>query len=240
MIGNSSTDREKKYNNPELERLIGNFLVEYGTTLMVIEYDKEHSKYNPIKTYLSEDEKNLLEIDLISMYFSSLKTFAGQTNIQNLSNLEIHGSNIKVQIFYLFDKYMIIAFLNSNTELNLKKKTLIIKFFEDMIRKNQFEFKHFNASKSRKTISILENKGRSWLKKLNKNYLENYKNKYLKKHEFIEEITRDIKPLIRTVIYEYLEHIQEDIVDNISREINNKIQDVLFRFDPKDTRDDSI
>ncbi len=63
---------------------------------MVFEYDRNtENSYGPIKSYLSEDDKNLLELDLISMFFSSLKTFAGQTNIQNLSNLEIHGSNIK-------------------------------------------------------------------------------------------------------------------------------------------------
>lgn len=34
--------------------------------------------------YLCEDQKNLLEMDLISMYFSSLRAFAGQTNIQKI------------------------------------------------------------------------------------------------------------------------------------------------------------
>ena len=57
---------------------------------MVFEYDnKNEGNYGPIKSYLSESDKNLLEIDLISMYFSSFKTFVGQINIQNLSNLEI-------------------------------------------------------------------------------------------------------------------------------------------------------
>ncbi|MFW9828030.1 MAG: hypothetical protein ACFFEY_10580 [Candidatus Thorarchaeota archaeon] len=207
---------------------------QHGNTLMVIEYNfKNLKEYRPIKTYISENEKNLLEIDLISMYFSSLKIFAAQTNIQNLSNLELHGSNIKVQIFYLFQKYMIIAFLNSKTELNLYIKTQIITYFEDMITKNEFEFKHYNASKSRTIINVLENKGRFWLNRLNKNYLHRYKNNYLEQHQFINEITREIKSVITDILFEYLENIQEEIVDNISREINNKIQDILYRFDPK-------
>lgn len=206
---------------------------QYGNTHMVFEYaSKNKNNYGPIKSYLSEDEKNFLEIDLISMYFSSFKTFAGQTNIQNLSNLEIHGSNIKVKIFFLFDNFMIIIFLNSNTELNLKDKTSIVQYFEDQITKYEFEFKHFNAAKSRKILSMLENKGNAWLKRINKSYLETYRDSYLKKHEIIDELTREIDPIIEKVLYEYLEYIQDDIVNNVSKEIKNKIQDMLFGFNP--------
>jgi hypothetical protein len=214
--------------------LIGCLIADqYGNTIMVIEYNsKNGSNFGPIKSYLSENEKNLLEIDLISMYFSSLKTFAGQTNIQNLSNLEIHGSNIKVQIFFLFENYMIIIFLNSNTELNLKEKKQIVNYFKKNLIKYEFEFKNFNVTKSRKILSILEDKGKVWLKQINKNYLRNYKDTYLKKHETLDELTSEIEPIIKGILYEYLEHIQEDIVNNISKEIKNKIQDILFGFDP--------
>ncbi len=203
----------------------------YGNTLMVFEYNlKNQDNYGPIKSYLSEDEKSLLEIDLISMYFSSLKIFAGQTNIQNLSNLEIHGSNIKILIFFLFENYMIILFLNSKTELSLKEKSCIVEYFKDKIKKFQFEFKYFNASKSRKVFKILENKGNAWLKKLNRNYLQNFKKSYFKKHEMIEEIKSRIAPIIERVLHEYFENIQEDIVSNVSKEIQNQIQDKLFNF----------
>lgn len=227
----SSAHNSCNFNNipPIIGVLIGD---QYGNSLMVIEYDSnKNSNFNPIKSYLSEDEKNLLEMDLISMYFSSLRVFAGQTNIQNLSNLEIHGSNIKVQIFFLFDKYMIILFLNSKTELNLKEKTLIVKHFEEILTKYEFEFKHFNAAKSRKILGMLETKGKVWLKKLNKNYLHNFENIYLKRHEVIDELTRDIEPVIKKVLSEYLKYIPEEIMRNISKEINTKIQDLLFGFD---------
>ena len=96
---------------------------QYGNTIMVIDYDpKDRTKYGPIKSYLIDDDKKLLELDLISMYFSSFRTFAEQTNIKNLSHLEIHGSNIKVQIYFVYEKYMIIVFLNTNTGLNSKEK----------------------------------------------------------------------------------------------------------------------
>ncbi len=204
-----------------------------GNTLMVFEYDSKNiSNYGPIKSYLSEHERNFLEIDLVSMYFSSFKAFAGQTNIQNLSNLEIHGSNIKVQIFFLFNKYMIILFLNSKTDLSLAHKTKIMEYFEDKISKFKFEFKHFNAAKSRKILSMLENKGKAWLKQLNKYYLQTFEDSYLKKHEIIEEISRQIEPIIEKTLNEYLENIQDDIVNNVTKEIKNQIQDKLFGFDP--------
>ncbi|MFX1594182.1 MAG: hypothetical protein ACFFCL_15940 [Promethearchaeota archaeon] len=206
---------------------------QYGNTILVNEYNsKNKNNFGPIKSYLSENEKNLLEIDLISMYFSSLKTFAGQTNIQNLSNLEIHGSNIKVQIFFLFDNYMIIIFLNSNTELSLKDKTQIIRYFKDKLTKYEFEFKHFNAAKSRKILGMLSNKGNAWLKQINKNYLQTYKDSYLKQQEIIDELRSEIGPIIDKVLHEYLENIPENIVNNVSKEIQNKIQDKLFGFNP--------
>jgi len=206
---------------------------QHGNTLMVFEYDsKNENDYGTIKSYLSDHQKSLLEIDLISMYFSSFKAFAGQTNIQNLSNLEIHGSNIKVQIFFLFNKYMIIFFLNSKTDLSLKEKKQIIEYFEDKIIKFEFEFTHFNAARSRKILSILETKGKAWLKKLNKNYLQTYSDSYLKKQEILNVLSSQIEPIIEKILNEYLENIEEDIVNNISKEIKNQIQDKLFEFDP--------
>lgn len=204
---------------------------QYGNTLMVFEYEGRNThNYGPIKSYLSEDDKSLLEIDLISMYFSSFKSFAGQTNIQNLSNLEIHGSNIKVQIYFLFDKFMIIIFLNSKVDLSLKEKTQIVQYFEEQLINHEFEFKYFNALDSRKAIRILENKGKSWLKKLNRNYIETFKNAFLKKHEIIEMVMDKITPVIQKELIEYFEGIPEDIVNNVSKEIRNKIQDKICEF----------
>jgi len=203
-----------------------------GNTLMVFEYgSKNKDNYKPIKSYLSEHYRNVLEIDLVSMYFSSFNAFANQTNIKNLSNLEIHGSNIKVQIFFLFNKYMIILFLNSKTDLSLAQKTKIIKYFEDRVVKFEFEFMHFNAAKSRKILGMLENKGKAWLKQLNKSYLQTFKDSYLKKQEIIEELSRQIEPIIEKTLNEYLENIEDDIVNNVRKEIKNQIQDKLFGFD---------
>ncbi len=204
---------------------------QYGNTIMVIEYDSaEKNNYGPIKSYILEDDRNLLEIDLVSMYFSSFRTFAEQTNIQNISHLEIHGSNIKVQIYFVCNKYMIIIFLNSNTGLNSKEKTQIIRYFEDLLAKYGYEFINFNSSNSRRIITILENRGKLWLKMFNKSYLKKYKEIYLKKHEIVEELIKKIGPIIQNELYEYLKYVPDDILNNLSKEIKNKIQDKLFDY----------
>ena len=220
------------YNFNKIPPIIGIITADqFGNTLMVFEYDnKDEGKYGPIKSYLSENDKNLLEIDLISMYFSSFKTFAGQTNIQNLSNLEIHGSNIKVQIYFLFDRFMVVLFLNSKVDLNLKEKTQIIQYFEDNLLKYKFEFKHFNASNSRKIIRTLEDKGKAWLKKLNKTFIHTIQNAFLKKHEILDIIMNQIAPIIETELVENLEGIPEDVIHDMSKELRNKIQDKICEF----------
>ena len=204
---------------------------QYGNTITVFEYgSKSENGYGPIKSYLSEGDKSLLELDLISMYLSSFKIFAGQTNIKNLSHLEIYGSNIKVQIYFLFD-YMVIVFLNSQTNLTSKERTQVLKYCEDKLSKYKHEFENFNDARSRAVLRILESKGKNWLKKFNIKYIQTYKNIYLRKHETIEKSMSEIGLIIQNELYAYLEYVPDEILNNISKEIRNKIQDKLFDFD---------
>ena len=205
---------------------------QYGNTITVFEYDsKDEKDFGPIKSYLSEGEKDLLEIDLISMYLSSFKIFAGQTNIKNLSRLEIYGSNIKVQIYFLFE-YMVIVFLNSQTNLTSKERTQVLKYCEDKLIKYKYEFENFNDKGSRGTLRILENNGKNWLKKFNVKYLQAFKNIHLRKLETIEKSMSEIGLIIQNELYEYLEHVPDEILNNLSKELKNKIQDKLFEFNP--------
>ncbi|MFX0059035.1 MAG: hypothetical protein ACFE85_07120 [Candidatus Hodarchaeota archaeon] len=218
------------YNFNEIPPVIGIIIADqYGNTITVYEYnDKEKSNYGPITSYLSNEDKNLLEIDLISMYFSSFKIFAGQTNIKNLSNLEIYGSNIKIQIYFLFEKFIIIIFLNSNTDLTPKKKKEILNHFEEILIKYEYEFENFNETKARKVINSLEIKGKIWLKKFNYRYREIYRKFYLESSGLIEKLIIEIDPIIQNELTEYLENIPEEIVKNVTIEIKNKIQDKLY------------
>ena len=163
------------------------------------------------------------------MYLSSFKIFAGQTNIQNLSRLEIYGSNIKAQIYFLFE-YMVIVFLNSQTNLTSKERTQVLKYCEDKLIKYKYEFENFNDKRSRDTLRILENKGKNWLKKFNVKYIQAFKNLFLKKHEEIENSMSEIGLIIQNELYEYLEHVPDEVLYNVSKELKNKIQDKLFEF----------
>jgi len=204
---------------------------QYGNTITVFEYDSNDADdYGSIKSYLSEDHDNLLEIDLVSMYLSSFKIFAGQTNIKNLSHLEIYGSNIKAQIYFLLEKFMVIIFLNSNTDLNSKQRAQVINYCEDKLDKYESEFSNFNNTSSREILLILEQKGKRWLKKFNIRYIHTYKNIYLRKHEITEELMNQLGLIIQSEIKEYLNYVPDEIINNFFKELKNKIQDKLFEI----------
>jgi len=237
-VDNSSVEKKlaetayRSHNFNVIPPVIGIIISDqYGNTISVFEYDSnDGDDYGPIKSYLSEDRNNLLEIDLISMYLSSFKIFAGQANIKNLSHLEIYGSNIKAQIYFLLEKFMVIIFLNSNTNLNSKQRAQVIKYCEDKLIKYEHEFSNFNNSSSREILSILEQKGKRWLKKFNIRYIQTYKNIYLRKHETTEELMNQLGLVIQSEIDEYLNYVPEEIITNFTKELKNKIQDKLFEI----------
>ena len=226
-----SETKYRIHNFDKIPPIIGVIVADqYGNAIMVYEYDTNNGyNYGSIKSYLVENENNLLEIDLISMYFSSFKTFAGQTNIQNLSHLEIYGSNIKAQIYFLFN-FIVITFLNSNTNLNAKDKNEIINHFIEVLSTNKYEFNHFNDAKAKMSIINLESKGKLWLKQINKRYIDSFKSYYLKRHELFEFFIEQVDPIIQNELNEYLEYVPEDIKENLVREIKNKIQDKMLEF----------
>ncbi len=231
LIDNKREDiASYSFNFNKIPPLIGIITADqFGNTIMVLEHcTKEKDNYRPIVSYLRGDDKRLIEIDLVSMYFSSFKAFAGETNIQNLSHLEIYGSNIKIQIHFLFDKYMIIIFLNSNTQLNSKERKEVIEYIEEKIVKHEHAFENFNEPNSRKTFKMLELKGRSWLKRLNTKYIIAHNKNYMKKDEILEKLIEQVGPIIKAELHEYLTLLPEHVINDLTLEIRNKIQDKLF------------
>lgn len=202
---------------------------QYGNTIFVSEYEANgRENYNSIKQYLSEDDANLIEIDLVSMYFSSFKMFASQTNIKNLSHLEIHGSNIKVQIHFKFEDFIVIVFLNSNTNLNSEEKSILIDYFKDMFSEYGNKLKNYNSKPSKNIIHNLAKDGTKFLKDLNRKFLKRHNKKYIENYEQVERITKKIIPIIHNEINHYFKYIEENILFNLKREIKTKIQDIIF------------
>ncbi|MBD3196753.1 MAG: hypothetical protein GF317_16975 [Candidatus Lokiarchaeota archaeon] len=229
IIEKKLADLKLKANNfHKIPPIIGVIVADqYGNTILIFEYDEKDKNYNPIKSYLSGNNANLIEVDLISMYFSSFKTFASQTNIQNLSNLEINGSNIKSQIYFMKD-HIIIVFLNSNTLLKKNEKKLILDYLYEILEKYNKELLDFNTSNSREIFKMLEYKGRNWLSHFNNKFIENQMKVILRNYEDLERIMKEIKSILKLEINEYLENISEEIVTDLSREIESKIQDKLI------------
>ncbi|MFX1346675.1 MAG: hypothetical protein ACFFAI_16380, partial [Promethearchaeota archaeon] len=74
------------------------------------------------------------------------------------------------------------------------------------------------------------NKGKIWLKKLNKTYIQAFQNKYLKKHEVLERVISRISPTITKILGEYLKGIPKEFIDDMAKELKNKIHDQICEF----------
>ena len=223
----------KENNFDKIPPIVGVLFADlFGNAIMTYEFEND-SRYGSIKSYLSDNNKSLLEIDLVSMYFSSFSIFASNNNIRDLSYLEIHGSNLKIQISFLFDKFMIIIFLNSNTILTLKTQEEMLKHFKALIKNHWDSLVNFNKRDSKEIIRELKKGGLSWLIKLNKNYIQDFKKGYLMKTDYIENFINKINPIIEDELKEYLQNVPEDIIIDLLREIKNKIQNEIFELASK-------
>lgn len=215
--------REKNFNT--IPPIIGILFADlYGNAIMTFEYNNLSSKYGPIKSYLL-NKNNSVEIDLVSMFFSSFSTFASSTNIKDLSHLEVHGSNYKVQIHFLFGKFMTIIFLNSNTLLSLEHHEDLLHYLKNVVKNNDVMLSNFNDKESKVMIREIKNKGNIWLKRFNKGYIEDFKNGYQKRFDNVEDFVEKLDPIIKKELRGYFPKIPKDTINDLRREIKNKIQD---------------
>ena len=127
---------------------------------------------------------------------------------------------------------MVIVLLNSNANLNSNEKTQVISYIKEHLATHDYEFQNFNATCSRELFRSLELKGKKWLKKKNNSYIQSYKSDYLRKHGVIENVMKEIQPVIQTELFEYLENAPDDMLCDLAKELSNKIQDLLFRSFP--------
>jgi hypothetical protein len=216
----------------EIPPIIG-FIVadQYGNTILRIEYNlDENREYGPISSYLTAEDKNLLSFDLITMYLSSFKSFACQTKIDNVSHLEIHGTSIKISIFFLTYDYILMIFLNSRTYIHKNFQSYILNYFEEKFQKYKYEFTNFNESKSKRLLALIAVRGANWLQKINHYYLHKYQNQYLSNHLVIEELIEEIDPIIKKALQNYLEHFPDDIICDLTKELSHKIHNILLKF----------
>lgn len=218
------------YNFNKIPPIIGIILSNNtGTSILTYQYNSNsRSGYGKIDSYLKGSQDRLL--DFITMYFSSLNTFADNVNIENLRYVGIGGSNIKIKVFFKFKDYMIIVFLNSNTDLGINIQDHILEHFSEISRTYKEALENYNNKESRRIRKDLETSGEKWIKKLNNYYIKIYEKLFIAKDERCEKLMTNIKPIINDALEYYLKHIPEDIKTDICREIYEKIGDKLSKY----------
>lgn len=108
------------------------------------------------------------------------------------------------------------VFLNSRTHFDGNLQTNILNYFEERLQKYNYEFRNFNESKSRRLFTLIAIKGTNWLPKINYYYLDTNQNEYLVNHMLIEEIIEEIDPIIKLELQNYLEHLPDDILCDLT------------------------
>lgn len=199
-----------------------------GNIVFQLESTLKNKSFKSLKECLTENDSKPIELDLISMYLSSFKIFAEQTNIKNLSHLEIYGSNIKAQIYFYIQDFIIILFLNSNTKLYHPFKSQILEYVENVIKSNHLILENSNQDASREKIPEIEELGSFWIEELNKKYIKSYNKEYLNTYFNSKEIINELLPIIEKELVYYFDSIPEDTISNIMKEIKTKIQDKIY------------
>ena len=218
------------YNFNQIPPIIGIILSnKAGISILTYEYDENNrNRFGPIEKYLNEEQDDLS--DFISMYLSSLIGFAENVKIENLCHVGIGGSNIKMKIFFQDKNYMIIVFLNANTDLSLRIQDHILDHFSEVFEKYDWVFENYNDKNSIQIRKNLESIGQNWLKKLNRSYINTYEKLYLAKDIKIEKLMTSIKPIITHTVESYMQYVPDEIKTDICREIHEKVNSKLSEY----------
>ena len=142
---------------------IGKLIVSFEVHEGAISYHLKNCKFN-------NQIEQAIDNDLIPMFISAIEMLSNELNIQNVPEIEINGSNIKLQILFCLDDLTITFFLNPRVKFELiehKARNYLVNLFEE------FESDFINPKKrsSHEFIKFLERLGWSFLLNLNNEYL---------------------------------------------------------------------
>ncbi len=146
--------------------IIGFFIADKNGTIILtcelFEGALEHFIKRDIK---DENTKINFDIDLIPPFICALESFSDQIFIQNLAELKIKGTNIKIHTVFFFSQYTITFFLNPFFKIK-PFENMIIEYFSLLFEEHKTEFENIYHPSSRVLISQIELKGRGWLRDL--------------------------------------------------------------------------
>jgi hypothetical protein len=146
--------------------IIGFFIADKsGTIILTCELFTgalEHFIKRDIK---DENTKSNFDIELIPPFICALESFADQICVENLAELKIKGTNIKLHTIFCFSQYTITFFLSPLFKIK-PFENMICDYFFKLFEENKTEFENIYKQSSRELLSQIELKGRSWLKNL--------------------------------------------------------------------------
>jgi len=122
------------------------------------------------KSNLNKQLEKSVNIDLIPMFVSAIEMLSEELNIQNLPEIEIKGSNIKLHILYCFDNFAITLFLNPRVDFKLVQN-IVKNYLANLFDEFKSDFANIIKISSQEFISFLERLGWCFLFELNNNYL---------------------------------------------------------------------
>lgn len=146
--------------------IIGFFIADKNGTIIItcelFEGALEHFIKRDIK---DENTKINFDIDLIPPFICALESFADQMCIQNLAEIKLKGTNIKIHTIFCFSQYTITFFLNPFFKIK-PLENMIIEYFFKLFEEHKTEFTNIYQPSSKDLISQVELKGRGWLRDL--------------------------------------------------------------------------
>ena len=143
--------------------IIGFFIADKsGTIILTCELFDGALEYFIKRDIKNEKTKSNFDIDLIPPFICALESFSDQICIENLTELKIKGTNIKIHTVFGFSQYTITFFLNPFFKIK-PFEDMICDYFIKLFDDHKTEFNNIYLPNSRKLISQIEINGRKWL-----------------------------------------------------------------------------
>lgn len=114
--------------------------------------------------------KKQFKMDLIPMYVSAIELLSQELNIQGLPGIDINGDNLKLKIYFTFEKFTATLFLNPKIDFS-RIEDLTKSYLSNLFEEFDHEFKNSKHVNSNEFITFLERVGLCWLLDLNDEYL---------------------------------------------------------------------
>ncbi len=143
--------------------IIGFFIADKnGTIILTCELFDGALEYFIKRDIKNENTKKNFDIDLIPPFICALESFSDQICIENLTELKIKGTNIKIHTIFCFIQYTITFFLNPFFKIK-PFENLICEYFFTLFEEHKTEFGEIYQPSSRELLSQIEYNGRKWL-----------------------------------------------------------------------------